>query len=133
MPYLSSAIRDETCAHCHGSVKSKLQDHSPSTGNSPKVLSKPTIAKLHSVVTTAAKSLQSCLTLCDSIDGSPPGSPVPEILQTRILEWMSRKAQKSKNEYQKTILVLHAKPTQTAYHFPKMLIPEALRYLKLQQ
>ena len=35
----------------------------------------------------AAKSLQSCLTLCDPIDGSPPGSSVPEILQARILEW----------------------------------------------
>ena len=35
----------------------------------------------------AAKSLQSCLTLCDPIDGSPPGSPVPGILQARILEW----------------------------------------------
>ena len=34
----------------------------------------------------AAKSLQSCLTLCDPIDGSPPGSPVPEILQARTLE-----------------------------------------------
>ena len=36
---------------------------------------------------TAAKSLQSCPTLCDPIDGSPPGSPVPEILQARVLEW----------------------------------------------
>ena len=36
-----------------------------------------------------AKSLQSCLTLCDPIDGSPPGSPVPEILQARILEWVA--------------------------------------------
>ena len=35
----------------------------------------------------AAKSLQSCLTLCDPIDGSPSGSPVPEILQARTLEW----------------------------------------------
>ena len=34
----------------------------------------------------AAKSLQSCPTLCDPIDGSPPGSPVPGILQARILE-----------------------------------------------
>jgi len=34
----------------------------------------------------AAKSLQSCLTLCDPIDSSPPGSPVPGILQARILE-----------------------------------------------
>ena len=35
----------------------------------------------------AAKSLQLCLTLCDPIDGSPPGSPVPGILQARGLEW----------------------------------------------
>ena len=34
----------------------------------------------------AAKSFQSCLTLCDPTDGSPPGSPVPQILQARILE-----------------------------------------------
>ena len=34
-----------------------------------------------------AKSLQSCLTLCDPIDGSPPGSPVPGVLQARVLEW----------------------------------------------
>ena len=35
----------------------------------------------------AAKSLQSCPTLCDPIDGSPPGSPIPGILQARTLEW----------------------------------------------
>ena len=38
---------------------------------------------------TAAKSLQSCLTLCDRRDGSPPGSPVPGILQARTLEWVA--------------------------------------------
>ena len=37
----------------------------------------------------AAKSLQSCPTLCDTIDGSPPGSPVPGILQARTLEWLA--------------------------------------------
>ena len=37
----------------------------------------------------AAKSLQSYLTLCDPIDGSPPGSPVPGILQARTLEWVA--------------------------------------------
>ena len=37
----------------------------------------------------AAKSLQSCLTLCDPTDGSPPGSPVPGILQARTLEWVA--------------------------------------------
>ena len=37
----------------------------------------------------AAKSLQSCPTLCDPIDCSPPGSPVPGILQARTLEWVA--------------------------------------------
>ena len=37
----------------------------------------------------AAKSLQLCLTLCDPIDGSPSGSPVPGILQARTLEWVA--------------------------------------------
>ena len=37
----------------------------------------------------AAKSRQSCPTLCDLIDGSPPGSPVPGILQARTLEWVA--------------------------------------------
>ena len=37
----------------------------------------------------AAKSLQSCPTLCDPGDGSPPGSPVPGILQARTLEWVA--------------------------------------------
>ena len=40
-------------------------------------------------VAAAAKSLQSCLTLCDPIDGSPPGSAVPGILQARTLEWVT--------------------------------------------
>ena len=38
---------------------------------------------------TAAKSLQSCLTLCDPTDGSPPGSAIPGILQARTLEWVA--------------------------------------------
>ena len=37
----------------------------------------------------AAKSLQSSPTLCDPIDGSPPGSPIPGILQARTLEWVA--------------------------------------------
>ena len=40
------------------------------------------------VAAAAAKSLQSCPTLCDPIDFSPPGSPVPGILQARTLEWV---------------------------------------------
>ena len=41
---------------------------------------------LQSTAAAAAKSLQSCPTLCDSTDGSPPGSPIPGILQARTLE-----------------------------------------------
>ena len=50
-----------------------------------------TIPPAHSpaILNAAAKSLQSCLTLCDSIDSSPPGSPVPGILQARTLEWVA--------------------------------------------
>ena len=41
------------------------------------------------VAAAAAKSLQSCPTLCDPIDGSLPGSAIPEILQARVLEWVA--------------------------------------------
>ena len=47
------------------------------------------LAILGSCTAAAAKSLQSCPTLCDPIDGSPPGSPVPGILQARTLEWVA--------------------------------------------
>jgi len=43
----------------------------------------------HNLLTAYAKSLQSCPTLCDPIDGSPSGSPVPGILQVRTLEWVA--------------------------------------------
>ena len=41
------------------------------------------------IVAAAAKSLQLCPTLCDPVDGSPPGSPIPGILQARTLEWVA--------------------------------------------
>ena len=44
---------------------------------------------LTAATAAAAKSLQSCPTLCDPIDGSPLGSPVPGILQARTLEWVA--------------------------------------------
>ena len=47
----------------------------------------PDISSPHAAA--AAKLLQSCPTLCDPIDGSPPGSPVPGILQARTLEWVA--------------------------------------------
>ena len=45
-----------------------------------------TLSPVDTIAAAAAKSLHSCLTLCDPINGSPRGSPVPEILQARTLE-----------------------------------------------
>ena len=70
----------------------------------------------------AAKSLQSCPTLCDRIDGSPPGSPVPGILQARTLEWVAisfSNAWKWKVKGKSLSLVrLLATPWTTAYQAP---------------
>ena len=44
---------------------------------------------IRTAAVAAAKSLQSCLTLWDPVDGSPPGSPIPGILQARTLEWVA--------------------------------------------
>ena len=55
----------------------------PDPGMEPTSLASPTWAA------AAAKSLQSCPTLCDPIDGSPPGSPIPGVLQARTLEWVA--------------------------------------------
>ena len=54
--------------------------------NQKKTTTKLFCVEMH---TAAAKSLQSCPTLCDPIDGSPPVSPVPGILQARTLEWVA--------------------------------------------
>ena len=55
---------------------------------SPVILSRNT-HRVRNFAAAAAKSRQSCLTLCDTIDGSPPGFPVPGILQARTLEWVA--------------------------------------------
>ena len=47
----------------------------------------PELTTNHIAAAAAAKSLQSCPTLCDPIDSSPPGCPIPRILQARVLEW----------------------------------------------
>jgi len=46
-------------------------------------------SNMETYIAAAAKSLQSCPTLWDPIDGSPPGSPVPGTLQARTLEWVA--------------------------------------------
>ena len=48
-----------------------------------------TLTRVAAAAAAAAKSLQSCLTLCDPIEGSLQGSPVPGILQARTLEWVA--------------------------------------------
>ena len=76
---------------------------------------------IHSAA-AAAKSLQSCLTLCDPIDGSPPGSPIPGILQARALEWVAisfSSAWKWKVKVNSLSLVqLLATPWAAAYQAP---------------
>ena len=64
-------LNSEVCMYCDGLLSCELQ------------------GAFLGVDAAAAKSLQSCPTLCDSIDGSPPGSPVPGILQARTLEWVA--------------------------------------------
>jgi len=70
----------------------------------------------------AAKSLQSCPTLCDPIDGSPPGPAVPGILQARTLEWVAisfSSARKGKVKVKSLSHVwLLATPWTTAYQAP---------------
>ena len=57
------------------------------------LLTEHTLTYTHIYINTsaaaAAKSRKSCLTLCDPIDGSPPSSPIPGILQARTLEWVA--------------------------------------------
>ena len=65
---------------CHSGVKRRLLLMHEMTWMDPKG---------NVAAAAAAKSLQLCPTLCGPIDGSPPGSPVPGILQARTLEWVA--------------------------------------------
>ena len=70
----------------------------------------------------AAKSLQPCLTLCNPIDGSPPGSPVPGILQARTLEWVAISFSNARKWKEKVKSLSHvrlfATPWAVAYQAP---------------
>ena len=74
---------------------------------------------------TAAKSLQSCPTLCDPIDGSPPGSPIPGILQARTLEWVTISFSNAGKRKLKVKLLSHVwllgTPWTAAYQTPQSL------------
>ena len=59
------------------------------TREAPKLLRSGPKSSAAAAAAAAAKSLQSCPTLCNPMDGSPPGSPVPGILQARTLEWVA--------------------------------------------
>ena len=63
----------------------------------------------------AAKSLQSCPTLCNPIEGSPPGSPIPGILQARTLEWVAISFSNAWKWKVKVKLLSRARPTATAW------------------
>ena len=82
-------LRDQACVHVAHTLLNKTITEKE--------------ASIYSAA-AAAKSLQSCPTLCDPIDGCPPGSPVPGILQARVLEWgaiafsIYRTAPKSSNK-----------------------------------
>ena len=65
----------------------KLKTHQKLWGATKTMIRRKFIALNSYTAAAAAKLLQSCLTLCDPIDGSPPGSPIPGILQARTLEW----------------------------------------------
>ena len=74
----------------------------------------------------AAKSLQSCPTLCDPIDGSPPGSAVPGILQARTLEWVaisfSKAGKRKVNVKSLSRARLLATPWTAAYQAPPPMV-----------
>ena len=104
-----------------GTLKSLLQHHSSKAS----ILRRSaffTVQVSHPYMTTfaaAAKSLQSYPTLCDPIDGSPPGSTVPGILQARILEWVAiflLQCMKVKSESEVTQFL--ATPWTAAYQAP---------------
>ena len=78
---------------CCPSISLSKDPQTPTTAARPTLCSRVTKAKLSrfplAAAAAAAKSLQSCPTLCDPIDSSPPCSPVPGILQARTLEWVA--------------------------------------------
>ena len=75
----------EVAPHCHFVLHSSTESF-PCSEQSSQV----SFTDIHFTPSAAAaKSLQSCPTLCDPIDGGPPGSPVPGILQARTLEWVA--------------------------------------------
>ena len=79
---LAHLLKNNTCLPCFIRFFSKVSNGA--------TLIKALFKQQRTIIAAAAaKSLQLCPTLCDPIDGSPPGSPVPGILQARTLEWVA--------------------------------------------
>ena len=79
-----------------------------------------------SMAAAAAKSLQSCPTLCNPIDGSPTGSLVPGILQARTLEWVAISSQLLEKE-------MAAHSSTLAWKIPWTEEPSRLKFMGLQR
>ena len=86
VPTLTTIIQHSFRSPSHGNQRRKRNKRNPGWKRRSKTL---TVCRWHDPLHAAAKSLQSCPTLCDPIDGSPPGFPIPGILQARTLEWVA--------------------------------------------
>ena len=91
--------------------KNKLQSYF----NYRYFLSLVLVAQHNSSTWFAAKSLQSCLTLCEPIDSSPPGCPIPGILQARTLEWVAISFSSAWKWKVKVKLLSHDQPSATPW------------------
>ena len=89
-PGLLTSLNPESPRHCPNRTLKVEVLVAQSPGKPPRALmNRVNPGPLLKDDATAAKLLQSCPTLCNPIDGSPPGSSVPRILQARILEWVA--------------------------------------------
>ena len=121
----SSRPRDWTCVSCVSCTGTQVLYHYYHLGSPTKyifVIISHDLIYTYVAAAAAAKSLQSCLTLCGPIDGSPPSSPIPGILQARTLEWVAisfSKAWKWKVKVKSLSRVrLCATPWTAAYQAP---------------
>ena len=96
-PIPTPGVHSNSCPSsrwCHPAISSVVPFSScpqslPASESFPRSQLFAFIVKSTYIYTAAAKSLQSCPILCDPVDGSPPGSPVPGMLQARTLEWVA--------------------------------------------
>ena len=108
LPDVSGVAQNRTrLKRLSSSSSSHHELFSPVSSISPKFKSRRGLTKT-CVAASAAKLLQSCPTLCDPRDGSPPGSPVPGILQARTLKWVAISFSISSSHF---VRILHYDPS----------------------